>query len=118
MAGAAQFNGQAVFYYDRNQYKKSSFQALPLGTAFWLYSPKAETVMLYPEAVQTPSNYRPARLKNGWQGIGSPDARLNCLVKPDDSDSVFAWKDGKWQLFDSQGGTLPLSPEQGYFLFK
>ena len=117
MATIEELNGP-VFYFDQNQYQKSSFLALPLGTAFWYYSHRTTTITLYPEAAQTPSNYRPARLKNGWQGIGSPDARLNCIVKPDDADSIFAWQNGKWVLFDTQNGTIPLSAEQGYFLFK
>ena len=117
MANIKELNS-LVFFFDQNQYKKSSFQALPLGTAFWYYSHRTTTLTLYPEAVQIPSNYRPARLKNGWQGIGSPDARLNCLVKPDDADSIFAWQNGKWVLFDTQNGTISLSAEQGYFLFK
>ena len=117
MANIKELNS-LVFFFDQNQYKKSSFQALPLGTAFWYFSHRTTTLTLYPEAVQIPSNYRPARLKNGWQGIGSPDARLNCLVKPDDADSIFAWQNGKWVLFDTQNGTISLSAEQGYFLFK
>ncbi len=118
MAEIEWFYGQTICFLDQRVYKKTSFQQIPFGTVFWLFSFNGATVTLYPEAVRLPSNCRLARLQNGWQGIGSPDARLNCLVKPDDSDSIFCFKDGDWVPFDSQNGTVPLSPEQGYFLYK
>ena len=118
MSDAEWFNAQTVCFIDQGIYKKTAFQNLPLGTAFWLFSRVGVNVTLRPEAVRSPSNYRPARLQNGWQEIGSPDARLRCFVKPDDADSILCWKNGRWVLFDSQNGTIPLSAERGYFLHK
>ncbi|MBO4511518.1 MAG: hypothetical protein J5746_02015, partial [Victivallales bacterium] len=119
MSASPDFANQKVFILNQNTYCKVAFEKVPMAGVFWLYSANSSTKTFYYESVPNTYDYCPSIIGSGWQCIGSPDARLNCVLKPEDADNLFFWQKGMWHHCDNPAiDSRPLEAEQGYFLFK